>query len=267
MNTLVPVFLFFFGTAIGSFLNVVIFRLPKRRKFLNTKQRSRCMHCKKILRPVDLVPIFSYVFLLGRCRFCKKPISPQYIIVEAMTGLIFVLLFERYGLGLPFFIGLLGACSLLTLAFIDGRHKVVPDSISLPTIVLLFFLQLVHIFQVQDWQFTATFWTDALVLILAMLIGAGWFWLQWAVSKGRWVGSGDIRIGAILGAFLGLPLVAVALFASYMGGSVWAAILLARGKVKMKSQLPFGVFLGAAGILAYVFGPSVVSWYQGLIGL
>ncbi len=225
------------------------------------------MHCKKVLRPVDLVPIFSYLLLRGRCRFCKKPISPQYIIVEVLVGFIFVLLFEQYGFNLQFIIGLIGSCSLLTLAFIDGRHKVVPDSISVPTIVMLFFLQLVHIFQVQGWQFTTTFWTDILAIVLAMLIGAGWFWLQWVVSRGKWVGSGDIRIGAILGVFLGLPLVAVALFASYMSGSLWAAVLLARGKVKMKSQLPFGVFLGAAGILAYIFGPSVVSWYQGLIGL
>lgn len=225
------------------------------------------MHCKKVLKGVDLVPIFSYLFLRGRCRFCHKPISSQYIIVETLTAIIFVFLFIRFQFSLEFFIGAIGACSLLALAFIDGRHKIVPDSVSVPTFVILFLLQLVRVFHAVGDTLGGTFWSDALSLVIAIAIGAGWFWLQWFFSRGRWVGSGDIRIGAILGAYLGLPVVGLALFASYMSGSVWAAYLLARGKVRLKSQLPFGVFLGAAGIAAFIFGPAVVSWYQNMIGL
>ena len=262
-SLVIPIFLFLLGAIIGSFLNVVIFRLPKRRKFLNLNQRSRCMHCKKVLKGPDLVPIVSYLFLRGRCRFCHKPISPQYNIVEMLTAIIFILLFSRFGLSLEFFIGAIGACSLLVLAFIDGRHKIVPDSISLPTLAILFVLQLARIFSGQSSALSS----QLVSLILAITIGAGWFWLQWYFSRGKWVGSGDIRIGAILGAYLGLPGVILALFASYLSGSVWAAYLLARGRVRLKSQLPFGVFLGAAGIAAYIFGPSVVNWYQNMIGL
>jgi leader peptidase (prepilin peptidase)/N-methyltransferase len=114
---------------------------------------------------------------------------------------------------------------------------------------------------------STSFWSAIASLVLAVAIGAGWFWLQWYFSRGRWVGSGDIRIGALLGAYLGFPVVLLALFVSYISGSVWAAYLLARGKVKLKSQLPFGVFLGAAGIVAFIFGPAVVDWYQNMIGL
>lgn len=267
MTVILSIFLFLLGAIIGSFLNVVIFRLPKRQKFLNTKQRSKCMHCKKVLRPADLVPIISYLVLRGRCRFCHKPISPQYIIVETLTAALFVALYLQCGLQFTFFIGLLGTCSLVALAFIDGRFKVVPDSISLPTIAILFILQAIRNFQLAGWQITSEMCSGVLSTMLAMVIGAGWFWLQWFFSRGKWVGSGDIRLGALLGAFLGFPVVVLALFAAYLSGSIWAGYLLARGKVKLKSQLPFGVFLGAAGIAAYLFGPSVVNWYQQLIGL
>lgn len=263
MDTLIIIFLSLLGAIIGSFLNVVIFRLPKGRKFLGPKQRSRCMHCKKMLQPLDLVPIFSYLFLRGRCRYCHKPLSPQYIIVELLTAAIFVVLYLQHGLDFKFFIGAIGACSLLVLAFIDGRHKIVPDSISLPTLGVLTTLQLMHIFTGADTNVTS----QLLSLLIAIAIGAAWFWLQWFFSRGKWVGSGDIRIGAVLGAYLGFPGVILALFASYLSGSAWAAYLLARGKVKLKTQLPFGVFLGAAGIAAFIFGPSVVDWYKNMIGL
>ncbi|MEK7570026.1 MAG: prepilin peptidase [Patescibacteria group bacterium] len=263
LNPFIAIFLFLLGAIIGSFLNVVIFRLPKGRKFLGPKQRSRCMHCKKVLQPLDLVPIFSYLFFRGRCRYCHKPLSPQYIIVETLTAAIFVLLYLQHGLDMDFFIGAIGACSLLVLAFIDGRHKIVPDSISLPTLGVLTALQLIRIFTGASSNANS----QLLSLLLAIAIGAAWFWLQWFFSRGKWVGSGDIRIGAVLGAYLGFPGVILALFASYLSGSVWAATLLVRGKVKLKSQLPFGVFLGAAGILAFIFGPSVVDWYKQLIGL
>ena len=97
-------------------------------------------------------------------------------------------------------------------------------------------------------------------------IGALWFLLQWLVSRGRWVGTGDIRLGALLGVFLGMPLTLAALFLAYITGSVWAVALLARRKVKFGSTIPFGAFLAFAGIVVFIFGPAVVTWYQALIG-
>jgi len=263
-NTLIIIFLFLLGSIIGSFLNVVIFRLPKRRKFFNFTQRSRCPHCKKVLQPLDLIPIASYLALGGRCRYCHKPISSQYIIVEVLTGLLFLLSYWQFGLSWQTLIGVVGGGSLLVLAFIDGRHKVVPDVVSLPTIGALLVLQAARVF----WGgLTPQALQDFFLILLATGLGAGWFFLQWLVSKGRWVGSGDIRLGALLGAYLGLPVVILALFGAYISGSIWAAYLLVRGRVRLKSQLPFGIFLGAAGIISFIFGPSVISWYQQFIGL
>ncbi|MFA6588021.1 MAG: prepilin peptidase [Patescibacteria group bacterium] len=255
MNIIAYIFIFLLGLCIGSFLNVVILRLPKKKKFLKLNQRSKCPKCRHALRFLDLVPLFSFLFLKFRCRYCHKKISWQYPLVEFLTALFFALIFWQYGLTWVALIGFIGAGFLMALAFIDGKFQIVPDSISLPGIIIILVLQLLTNF--KDWQ----------SLLLGLLLGSTWFLLQWVVSKGKWVGSGDIRIGALLGVFLGFWGTALALFASYFMGSLWAIYLLSRGKAKLKSKIPFGVFLGIFGILAFIFGPEVVSWYKGIIGL
>ncbi|RJO59515.1 prepilin peptidase [Candidatus Parcubacteria bacterium] len=255
MNIIIYIFTFLFGACVGSFLNVVIYRLPRKRKFLDFQQRSKCPRCRHLLSFWDLIPVFSFIFLKGKCRFCRKRISWQYPLVELMTGLIFVLIYWQYGLAWQSLIGLIGVSVLIVLAFIDGLHKIVPDQISLPAIAIIFCLQIL----VNPGEY--------LSLILGGIFGATWFWLQWLISKGKWVGSGDIRLGALLGVFLGLGSALLAIFSAYIIGSLWAIQLLIRGKVRLKSQLPFGIFLGILGIVCFIFGPEVVSWYRELIGL
>jgi len=255
MNAIIYIFIFLLGICIGSFLNVVILRLPKKKKFANLKQRSKCPKCKRTLHLLDLIPLFSFLFLKGRCRYCHKKISWQYPLVEFLTGLFFVLIFWQNGFSWQTLIGFIGTGFLLVLAFIDGKFQIVPDSISIPGIIVIFLFQLLT--DIKSWQ----------SILLGMVLGAGWFFAQWILSKGKWVGSGDIRIGALLGAFLGFWGTILALFGSYFFGSVWAIYLLIRGKVRLKSRIPFGVFLGIFGILAFIFGPEVVSWYRAIIGL
>lgn len=234
-------------------MNVVIYRLPRRRKFLNLNQRSKCIRCRRTLAWYELIPIFSYLFLHGRCRRCHKPIGMQYLLVEFITAALFVFLVQKFGLSFQALVGMVGSAGLLTLAIIDGQRKIVPDEVSLPTIVILAVLQFAS--QPRTW----------LSLILGVVLGAGWFGLQWLVSKGKWVGSGDIRIGAILGIFLGFAQTALALFGAYILGTIWAVYLLLTKKAKFSSQIPFGVFLGITGILTFLFGANVIEWYKGLL--
>jgi prepilin signal peptidase PulO-like enzyme (type II secretory pathway) len=232
---------------------VVIIRLPRRRKFFNLNQRSKCPRCRRTLMWYELIPIFSYIFLRGRCRRCHKPISVQYILVEFIVAGLFLILVQKFGLSFHALIGMIGSAGLLTLAIIDGQRKIVPDEVSLPVFGMLMILQLAS--RPHTW----------LSLLLGVVLGAGWFGLQWFVSKGKWVGSGDIRIGAILGIFLGLTQTAIALFGAYILGTLWAIYLLLTKKAKFSSQIPFGVFLGIIGILTFLFGSNVVEWYQGLL--
>ncbi|MFA6473969.1 MAG: prepilin peptidase [Patescibacteria group bacterium] len=261
MKILILTTLFFLGACIGSFLNVVIYRLPRRKSFLKIKDRSYCPRCRRGLEWYDLIPVVSYLVLRGKCRKCGKKISPQYILVELSMAILVPLLWWMHGTSVYALIGVVGAVGLLIIAWIDGQRKVVPDAVSLPTLGALVILQVVYAFVGTDAP-----WQHLWHIALASVLGGGWFAAQWFLSKGRWVGSGDIRIGAILGAYLGLSLGGLALFGSYIFGSIWAAVLLSRGKAKFGTQLPFGVFLGLAGILTFLFGHVVVEWYQELIG-
>ncbi|MEK7639823.1 MAG: prepilin peptidase [Patescibacteria group bacterium] len=267
MPLILPLFAFIFGTAIGSFLNVVAIRLPKRRKFLQLNQRSKCPNCRHVLHTPDLVPIVSYLSLRGRCRYCRKPISPQYMLLELITGVTFALLVWQYGVSGTTFVGLIGASFLIALGTIDARLKIVPDNLSLPAILVTFLAQVLVISDFGVNGFNAAMLRSLCGLVIGAIIGVLWFWLQWVVSRGKWVGTGDIRLGALLGVFLGMPLALVALFLAYITGSIWAVALLARRKVKFSSAIPFGAFLALAGVIAFIFGPAVVSWYQQFIGL
>lgn len=267
MPFILTLFAFLFGTAIGSFLNVVAIRLPRRRKFLQLQQRSKCPKCRHVLHAPDLVPIFSYIVLRGRCRYCRKPISPQYMLLELITGVTFALLVWQYGVSGPTLVGLIGASFLIALGTIDARLKIVPDALSLPAIAVTFLAQVLVISNFGVNGLSTTILRSIGGLLIGAAIGALWFWLQWVVSRGKWVGTGDIRLGALLGVFLGMPLTMVALFLAYITGSIWAVVLLARRKVRFGSAIPFGAFLALAGVVTFIFGPAMVSWYQQFIGL
>ncbi|WKZ29392.1 MAG: prepilin peptidase [Patescibacteria group bacterium] len=248
------------GLAIGSFLNVVIGRL--RSGETGWRSRSHCPECRTILRPSELVPLVSFLLLRGKCRSCKKPISWQYPAVEFSTAALFLL---AYVLRAP----LLGPdgsgtllvllrdwffISVLTVVFVvDLRDMVVFDSVTLPAAAIAFLANV-------------ALGAKPLSLLGAAAIGGGFFLLQYAISRGRWIGGGDIRIGAMMGMMLGFPHVLLALFAAYIGGALVALSLLAAGKAKWSGQMAFGTFLSAATVLALFFGQPVVNAYASLLG-
>ncbi len=238
------------GLVVGSFLNAVIYRLHKKVSFL--RGRSYCPWCKHDLSAKDLIPLISFLLLKGKCRYCQKKISWQYPLVEFATLVVFLLLFWQFGLTLEFFVYLIYACILMIIFVYDLRYYLILDKVSLPgigiAVLLSFFILNISI----------------LNIIYGILIGGGFFLLQFYISKGKWIGGGDIRLGILMGAMLGFPSILVALFVAYVLGSVIGIFLIIRKKKKWGSQVPFGTFLSLATLLAFFFGEYVIEYYRGL---
>lgn len=246
------------GLAVGSFLNVVIARL--RSGETGWRNRSQCPECHIVLKPVELIPIVSYFALRGRCRACKKAISWQYPLVEGSTLALFLVAYCLAGgaAGLaeaPFHLlrDWLFICGLTVIFVIDLRDMVVFDAVTLPMAVIAFVLNVL-------------LGAKPLNLLLAAAVGAGFFLLQYALSKGKWIGGGDIRIGAMMGMMLGFPAVIMALFAAYMLGALYALGLMTAGRAKWSGQIAFGTFLSVTTLLTLFFGQAAMTWYASLLG-
>ena len=247
---MISFFVFIFGLAIGSFLNVVIYWLDKKKSFL--KGRSACPYCRQKIAWYDNVPLLSFLLLGGRCRHCRKNISRQYPLVELATGAIFVLLFRRFGLSPQFSVFLLFSCFLLVIFVYDLKHYLILDKVVIPAMVLAFF---------ASWYLGLGLGN----MISGALIGGGFFGLQFFLSQGKWVGDGDIRLGALMGLMLGWQLLLVALFLAYLIGAVFGLILIALNKKQMSSPIPFGPFLAFATFIVFIYGRALLEWYLNLV--
>ena len=235
-------FVFVFGAAIGSFLNVCIFRLPAKTSLV--KPNSRCPHCHHPIRFYDNIPIISFFLLQGRCRDCDTPISWRYPLVELITAVLALLLFIKFGLSLKFLAFFLFTAVLIIITFIDLDHQIIPDILTLPGIPV-FFLVAVFLAEVP--------WLDAL---LGVLIGGGILFVialvYELISKREGMGGGDIKLLAMIGGFLGWKsLIFILLFSSFAGAIVGIAAMIIK-KQDMKYAVPFGPFLSAA-VIAYIF--------------
>ena len=251
-------FYFFLGIAFGSFANVVIMRLHSGEKGI-LKGRSHCAKCNHSLSVWDLIPLFSWLFLKGKCRYCHKPISFQYPLVEFVMGAMFVAAYIAsvfVANQSPFYeIWLLAIFFPFTILFIyDLLYMQLPDEVSLPAIVVLFGFTFL--------DFTPT-WQDALI---GAAIPLGFFGAQYLISKGKWIGEGDFRLGILMGFILGWKLTIVALFLSYILGSIVGVYVLASKSKKMSSQLPFGPFLILGTIITLFAGNEILDWYLGFLG-
>lgn len=251
MNTLFLVFIFLLGAAVGSFLNAVIYRWQKKEQFISG--RSRCPHCGRTIRWYDLFPVVSWLALVGRCRACRHRLSVQYLLVEAAVGGLWL----AGALWLPADLSLLTfwvAVAFSTVLFvIDAQHYTVPDQISIPAAVVIFLL---------NWARGVSPWS----LIIAVLIGGGWFGAQFLVSRGKWVGGGDIRLGMLMGALLGYPLIILGLMMAYIGGSLIAVVLMVLGRKHLGSRLPFATMLLPASLAVFLWGEGIWGWYLKLLG-
>jgi prepilin signal peptidase PulO-like enzyme (type II secretory pathway) len=261
MSFFILLIIFFFGLVIGSFLNAAIYRLHTGESI--SRGRSKCPQCRHALAAKDLIPVASFIFLGGRCRYCHKKISWQYPLVELATGLLFVLAYiiESSNYRLPttdyrLLILLLRdffALSALMIIFVsDWLYLTIPDEVVLPAIIIIFFLNLL----------LGISW---IALVLGLLVGGGFFALQYVLSKGVWVGGGDLRLGVLIGVLVGWPFILAALFIAYLAGALVALILLAVKKATPKTQIPFGIFLAPAALVILFWGNNLVSWYLNLL--
>jgi len=243
------------GLIVGSYLNVVVYRLPLG--LSTVYPRSRCPGCGSLIRARDNVPVLSFLLLRGRCRTCGTPISWRYPLVEATTGALFVACLLRFGLTLQALTAIVFSCLMLVLALIDYDHMILPDRITLPGVAVGIASQLVAPL--------AGLWPA----VIGAALGAGILLAVWGlwllVRREEGMGLGDVKMLALVGAFLGWPGVLVTLFFGALSGSIVGIALMRRGSVDMRSKLPFGVFLALGGLVALFFGDPLVAWYAGLL--
>ena len=238
-----------FGLLLGSFLNVVIHRVPRRESVV--WPASHCPHCGESIRSGDNVPLISYVLLRGRCRNCKEPISARYPAVEATTGLLFGVAAYEFGMSLALLPALVLVSALISLSVIDLEHRLLPNVIIGP--VALAGLVLSILANPAGW------WTYPLsaIAVAGALLGL-------ALIYPSGMGMGDVKMGGMLGAFLG-PYAALAVFLGALIGAITGGLLMAAGKVHRRSALPFGLFMALGGIIALFAGPQLWELYMNLV--
>lgn len=253
METLTLAFVFTFGAIIGSFLNVCIARLPDGRSVVTPP--SHCPKCQTYLSWYENIPILSYLVLGGRCRTCKIRISPIYPAVEVLTGALAVALFLRLGPTLAFAGYFAFAAALVVITFIDLDHQIIPDVISLPGIVVGLAFSLVSPLVTP---------IDAILGVLAgggVLLSVAWLYKTFRGQDG--MGGGDIKLLAMIGAFLGWQSIFVTLFVGSVIGSIIGVVVMLYEGADSKLAIPFGPFL-AGGALVYLFwGERIIAFYFG----
>ncbi|MFH1142560.1 MAG: prepilin peptidase [Candidatus Uhrbacteria bacterium] len=257
-------FIFLIGICVGSFLNVLVFRTHEQKSLV--RSRSKCQKCEMAIAWYDLVPVLSFFLLRQRCRHCKSAISWQYPLVELATGLLFVLVFlfhfdaltgvfpatDTLPAIIPFLVrDLIFSIFLIVLFVYDFKYQLLLDRFTIPAMVVALLINL--FLGVSIWS----------MLMGAIMIG-GFFFVQWFLSKGKWIGDGDIRMGTLMGLMLGLTQGLVALFLAYILGAAVGVVLLVSKKARMKTQIPFGTFLAVATFVALLWGEQILQWYLGM---
>jgi leader peptidase (prepilin peptidase)/N-methyltransferase len=288
------------GAIIGSFLNVVIHRLPREESLVFPN--SRCPHCDAAIKPYDNIPVISYLILRGRCRACRAPISIRYPAVEALTALLYGLVFLHDGLTPALGFDVIFVTAIVALIFIDAEHMLLPNVITYPGLVFALVARLLLPFLMGDAAFedigmlsrieTFASWpTWGISLLgagLGALLGGGSLWLiGWVWERLRGVeamGLGDVKMMFMVGAYLGWRLTLLTIFIAVFLGSfvglgaiLWMTYkevgsisklfkLIIRHELDLQIPMPFGIFLGIAAIVALLVGAKIVYWYAGQYG-
>lgn len=275
MNYLIYLTIFIFGLLIGSFINCLIYRLHIKKTFVHG--RSFCPHCKHQLAWYDNLPLISYLVLKAKCRYCHKSISLQYPIVEFITGVLFLIVFVAtvkqfnnltIDLSLlSWYLVILLIRNFILTAFLiiiflyDYKYYLILDKVIIPAIGFALFFNIIVFLQNP----IVNLWSSLASLLLAALLAGGFFLLQFVVSKGKWIGGGDIRLGFLMGLILGWPNILTALVIGYLIGSVIGIALIIFGKKKMTSQVPLGTFLTVSTFIALLWGPQIIDWYMSIV--
>jgi len=273
------IYIFFFGLIIGSFLNAFEWRFSQmiddegNRKVLSKKKRreisivhgrSECVSCKHILSPIDLMPVLSWLFLRGKCRYCAKPVSIQYPMIEALTASLFVFSYIFWPVKINsfpsyifFFSWLIILAGFIVLALFDFKKFLLPFLIVKPLLIVSLLVLTGCLFFANDRSFYF------LHLISGLILG-GILYLLYIFSKGKWLGGGDVSLGALIGFQLSSPtFIPIVLLISSIGGLLFLVILNRIKKVGFKAKIPFGPFLMFGCLIAVLFGTKIINWYLG----
>lgn len=249
---MIAAFVALFGLVVGSFLNVCIHRLPIGQSVV--RPPSHCPGCGRTIAWYENVPVASYIVLGARCRGCGVRISPIYPLVELATAALFVGTYLLFGLGPLLVPRLLFGCAMIVLLVTDLQHRLLPNAITIPGIVAGFLFSLT----------APPGWVDSLIGAAAgagLLLGIAWTYARLRHEEG--LGMGDVKMLAMIGAFLGWKLMLVTLVLSSFAGSVVGLALIGSGRGGMKYALPFGTFLALGALVAAVYGDRLLAWYMG----
>jgi leader peptidase (prepilin peptidase) / N-methyltransferase len=253
-----PIFLF--GAVVGSFLNVCIVRIPRGDSIIHPP--SHCPDCKTAIRFYDNIPLVSYIVLLGRCRSCGKRISSRYFLVEMLMGSLAVALYSQFGFSLAFLVSFIFVAALIVISFIDLDVRIVPDVISLPGIVAGLVFSVVARYVIDD-PFELI--PSPLSALIGVLVGGGFLlglaWAYEAFTGVEGMGGGDIKLLAMIGAFLGWTSIPFTLFfASLTGSVIGLGFMIGKG-VGRRFALPFAPFLCLGALLYLLFGQDLIQFY------
>ncbi len=257
-DTLYKLFFFIFGACWGSFLNVLIYRLPRDISII--KPRSFCSYCRNSIKWYDNIPVLSYLLLKGKCRYCKKPISFRYFLVEVLTAVLFLFLYSELGISLKLFVMLIFSSLLIVATFTDFEHRIIPDQISLGGLVLGILFS--AFFPYLHNKYTVL--SSLIDCGIGILVGGGLLYISGLIGKiifkKEAMGGGDIKFLAMMGAFWGPKLALFSFFAAPFLGAVFGLMHKIRTG---ESEIPYGPFLGIAGFVGVFYSERVFRYLFG----
>jgi len=258
------VFIFLFGLAIGSFLNVCIYRIPREALSIHSPRRSFCSECSEPISPYDNIPVLSYLLLRGKCRRCRATISILYPLVELATAGIFLFLFYRFGLTLEFLLALVFISVLLPISVIDAQHYIIPNTLIVTGLILGFGIVCAIAYQRADVWYL-------LIRLIGAVAGSTALWLVAvigsAILRKTAMGGGDIKLMALNGLFLGAwPELAMVIAFSAFSGAVVGTTLIVSGIKDRQSPIPYGPFLAGAAVVVLSWGDTLWRLYLQSVG-
>lgn len=243
------IFILIFGLIIGSFLNVIIYRLPRDESIVYPP--SHCPHCGTRLKAVDLVPVFTFLWNRGRCRYCSKPIDWYYPIVELLTGLLFLLLYLKFGNTINFWLLIILVSLLITISFIDLKYMIIPNKITYPGMVVGLIISLIY----NHISFLSS--------LLGLLVPASLLLLLASIFE-KGLGMGDVKLVAMIGTFIGWEYTLLGIFLGSLIGAVPGLVLIITGVIDRKTRIPFGPLISVGTIITILYGKEIIELYLNL---
>ena len=260
----IPIFIFIIGLAIGSFLNVCIYRIPRSDMSIYSPRRSFCPECSQSIKFYDNIPLLSYLLLLGKCRHCKAKISVLYPIVEFVTAALYLFIYYKFGTTLYFLHAIFFVSILIPIAFIDARHLIIPNVLSLTGLILGVGIVSIIAYQDKDLDYLKMrlvgFVIGGLVIWLIGFIGS-------ALMRKKAMGMGDVKLMAIIGLYLGaFPELPMVIALSAFSGAIIGTLLIVTGKKSRQSPIPYGPFIVGAAVVVLLWGDPLWEKYLQLAG-